>query len=157
MHGSGGSRPASRRLVVSRARDAQREWMAEARRESQEFLARRGHLLADPSLATWVLEQCAELIGETAEAAPAWGALPLEEVWRRLDNLQRFFPQPRLVVAHHETLRAFVPWLCGRGLLTIVAGEDMLTLLERVSAQALRRARDELARRRLAAGGRGGR
>ena len=149
MHGSRRPRPASLRLVVAHANDPLREWSREAVREGRDFLVRRGHLLSDPSLATWVIEQCAELIAEVTQGEIGWDALPLEEVWRRLDNLQRFFPQPRLVVAHYETLSVFVPWLRGRGLLTPTRCEEMLAQLERVGAATLRRAREQLTMRHL--------
>ena len=150
MHGSEGPRSASSRLVIARGGDGTRAWSIEAAREGREFLVRRGHLLSDPSLASWVIEQCAELICETGNDL-AWGALPLDALWRRLANLQRFFPHPRFVVAHDETLRAFVPWLCGRGLLTMSHGEQMLAELQRVGCETLRRAREELALRHLGA------
>lgn len=148
MHGSEGPRSASSRLVVARGSARARTWSAAAAQEGRAFLLQRGHVLSDPSLATWVIEQCAELIAEHA-AELAWSALPVDELWRRLENLQRFFPQPRLVIAHDETLRAFVWWLCGRGLLTRARGEQMLTELERHGGATLARAHEALARRRL--------
>ena len=159
MHGSEGPRPASCSLILMRRTggegrgdgDRERAWSLEAAHESQVFLVRRGHLLSDPSLATWVIEQCAELIVETASGELTWSALPLDALWRRLRNLQRFFPQPRLVVAHDETLRAFVPWLCGRGLLTPAGREEMLSELERVGRATLQRAQQELTLRQLGA------
>lgn len=140
--------PSSRahlRLVIGPPDDLQHAWYAESEREARQFLARAGHLLADPSLAHWVVEQCAELVWQWRSGPPAWSALRVGEVWLRLANLHRFFPQPRLVVAFYETLSHFLPWLVRAGRLDHSLSLAMLDQLERVRSPMLERAQDQLA------------
>lgn len=136
------------RLVVEPALDVQHAWYAQAERDARVFLTKHGHLLSDPSLAHWVVEQCAELVWESCNRErPCWSLLRLREVWRRLDNLHRFFPLPRLVVAYDETLTVFLPWLVARGQLTREACVTQLEELERVRSPMLDEARTQLAAR----------
>ncbi|MEY4512095.1 MAG: hypothetical protein RLZZ450_4217 [Pseudomonadota bacterium] len=135
------------RLVVEPVPDAHHAWLARAEREGRQFLSRYGHLLSDPSLAEWVTEHCAELVWEARDGEPAWAALRITDVWLRLGNLHRFFPQPRLVVAFYETLRAFLPWLSARGELEREQCSRMLEQLEFVRSPMLERAREQLALR----------
>jgi hypothetical protein len=134
------------RLVTSTA-PAQQAWFAQAERDALEHVTRHGHLLSDPSLAPWVVEQCAELIWESQRGAASWDALSIAEVWRRLANLHHFFPQPRLVIAHYETLRVFLPWLSTQGRLERGRCLAKLAELEQASASLLERAREQLAAR----------
>jgi hypothetical protein len=140
------SRPALR-LVVEPTLDVQHRWYARAEHDARLLLMRHGHLLSDPSLASWVVEQCAELAWEWKRGQPCWSALRIEEVWRRLDNLHRFFPLPRLVVAYYETLSAFLPWLVARGQLSRHTCAAQLEELERVRSPMLEQARAQLAMR----------
>lgn len=135
------------RLIVEPSRDAQQVWLARAARDGRQFLQRHGHLLSDPSLTEWVTEQCAELAWEARDGEPRWAALRIADVWLRLGNLHRFFPQPRLVVAFYETLRAFLPWLTVRGELEREPCARMLEQLEFVRSPLLERAREQLALR----------
>lgn len=135
------------RLVIEPTDDQQHAWYAQSDREAHQFLARCGHLLADPSLAHWVVEQCAELVWQGRSGAPAWSGLRVSDVWLRLANLHRFFPQPRLVVAFYETLRHFLPWLASEGRLERCLSIAMLDQLERVRSPMLERAHDLLATR----------
>jgi hypothetical protein len=132
------------RLVAEPVRDAHQAWLARAERDGHHFLQRHGHLLSDPSLAGWVSEQCAELAWEARDGEPGWSALRITDVWLRLGNLHRFFPQPRLVVAFYETLRAFLPWLSSRGELDRELCGRMLEQLELVRSPMLERAREQL-------------
>lgn len=135
------------RLVSEPTQDRQQAWFAQAERTARQFVRRHGHALSDPSLADWVVEQCAELAWEAREGAPRWSSLRVGELWLRLANLHRFFPQPRLVVAFYDTLRAFLPWLASQGLLEREACLQMIDQLEFVRSPMLERARDQLVRR----------
>jgi len=135
------------RLVVEPTIDPQHEWFARAERDARTFLVRHGHLLSDPSLVHWVVEQCAEFVWEWSRGRPSWAMLRVDDVWRRLENLNDFFPLPRLVVAYYETLRAFLPWLAARGLLERPACLAQLEQLERVRSPTLEEARSQLAAR----------
>jgi len=135
------------RLVAEPGRDAQYAWFERALRCSRQFLLRHGNTLSDPSLADWVVEQCAELAWETREGTPQWSSLRVRELWLRLGNLHRFFPQPRLVVAFYDTLRVFLPWLVARGELSRESCLRMLEELELVRSPMLERAREQLALR----------
>lgn len=141
------SRPALR-LVVEPTLDLQQAWYMRAEQDARTFLMRHGHLLSDPSLTHWVVEQCAELVWEWKDgAAPSWAVLRVRELWRRLDNLHRFFPLPRLVVAYYETLSAFLPWLAARGQLTKQRCVEMLDELDVVRSPMLEEAQQLLASR----------
>jgi hypothetical protein len=135
------------RLVVEPTHDVQHAWYARADHDARLFLLRHGHLLADPSLAHWVVEQCAELVWEWRRGAPDWSALRVGEVWLRLSNLHRFFPQPRLVVAFYETLHVFLPWLSSQAQLERASCHSMLEQLEAVRSPMLERAREQLVQR----------
>ena len=135
------------RLVIEPTEDHQHAWYAQSDREARQFLARSGHLLSDPSLAHWVVEQCAELAWQWRSGPPAWSVLRIDDVWLRLANLHRFFPQPRLVIAFYETLRHFLPWLAAEGRLERNVSLAMLDQLERVRSPMLERAHDLLAAR----------
>lgn len=131
--------------LIANSSSARERWLTQAQRDARTFVLRDGHLLSDPSLAPWVIEQCAELVLEAG--ALVWCALPIELLWKRLANLHRFYPQARLIVAHYETLRVFLPWLCLRGELKREDGLRLLDSLERVSTPMLAQAREQLARR----------
>jgi len=135
------------RLVTEPTHDLQQAWFARAERTSQQFVRRHGNALSDPSLADWVVEQCAELAWESRSGAPQWSALRIAELWLRLANLHRFFPQPRLVVAFYDTLRAFLPWLTTQGQLEREACIAMIEQLEVVRSPMLEKAREQLLRR----------
>ena len=135
------------RLVIEPTDDLQQAWYAQSDREARQFLARSGHLLSDPSLDHWVVEQCAELVWQWRSGPPAWSVLRVGDVWLRLANLHRFFPQPRLVVAFYETLSHFLPWLASAGRLERSLSLAMLDQLERVRSPMLERAHDQLATR----------
>lgn len=139
--------------LVSPTPDARASWTARAERDARAFVARHGHALSDPSLAGWVIEECAELAWDAAprEERGHWTSLRVGELWLRLANMHRFFPQPRLVIAYYETLRAFLPWLAMRGLLAREPAARMLEELERVGASMLEHAREQLASRQRAA------
>jgi hypothetical protein len=141
------SGPPHLRLIVEPTRDLQQAWYTRAEREGRQFLLQHGHALSDPSLANWVVEQCAELAWEARDGAPSWSALRVGDVWIRLGNLHRFFPQPRLVIAFYETLRAFLPWLSARRELPRELCVRMLDQLEFVRSPLLERAREQLALR----------
>jgi len=143
------SSPATRPhlILVTAAKNAQQSWFDQARSDALAHVTRYGHALSDPSLAEWVVEQCAELVWESKPGAPTWAELSISEVWRRLSNLQRFFPQARLVVAHYETLRTFLPWLSARGQLGRERCFAMLDELELASSPLLEQARAQLAAR----------
>lgn len=141
------SRP-TLRLVVQPTLDLQQAWYARAEHDARTFLMRHGHLLSDPSLAPWVVEQCAELVWQWREgAAPCWSALRVRELWQRLDNLHRFFPLPRLVIAYYETLSSFLPWLAARGQISKETCIALLEELERVRSPMLEEASAQLAAR----------
>ena len=135
------------RLVVEPTEARQRAWFARVDRELRSFLARHGHALSDPSLAHWVIEECAELAWTARPDQPGWDALRVAASWHRLSHLHRFFPQPRLVVAFYETLRAFLPWLMQHGRLERGACLAMLQQLELVRSPLLEQARAQLERR----------
>ncbi|MDB4989061.1 MAG: hypothetical protein JWN04_4239 [Myxococcaceae bacterium] len=135
------------RLLVAPREDLQQAWYTLADRDLRLFLLRQGHLLADPSLAHWVVEMCAELAWESRAGSADWSALSVGEVWQRLANLHRFFPQPRLVVAFYETLHMFLPWLTTQGRLERHTCLAMLDRLDRVRSPMLERAREQLALR----------
>jgi hypothetical protein len=144
------ARPSARshlRLVIEPTHEDQQSWYAQAERDARLFLLRCGHQLSDPSLTHWVVEQCAELAWHWRAGRPAWSALRVGEVWLRLANLHRFFPQPRLVVAFYDTLLAFLPWLASQGRLDHTACRAMLEQLERAREPMLERAREQLAAR----------
>lgn len=133
------SRP-TLRLVIEPTRARQHAWYESAERDGRNFLMRHGHALSEPCLAYWVVEQCAELVWEWQPEEPSWSALRVGELWQRLDNLHRFFPLPRLVVAHHETLTSFLPWLSSRGQLDRRACTALLDELARASSPMLEEA-----------------
>lgn len=134
------------RLVPPLPPNSRALWMQRASRDGQSFIARHGHALSDPSLAAWVLEECAELAWERDQVG-GWEALRVAELWLRLGSMHRFFPQPRLVVAYYETLRAFFPWLALHGRLARERGVHMLDELERAGTPMLERAREQLRQR----------
>ena len=142
------------RLVVEPTRAAQHAWYARAEHDARTFLLRHGHSLSDPSLTHWVVEQCAELIWQWRPEQPSWSALRVDEIWRSLDTLHRFFPLPRLVIAYYETLSAFLPWLCSRGQLDREACATQLDALELVRSPMLEQARAQLSARALRTHGR---
>jgi hypothetical protein len=139
--------PSHLRLVPPLPADPLRTWLARAERDAQSFVARHGHSLPDPSLASWVIEECAERAWDPAARLGAWDQLRVAELWLRLGNMHRFFPQPRLVLAYYDTLRAFLPWLVVQGRLTRDHGARMLDEHERASGPMLERARDALRER----------
>jgi hypothetical protein len=147
MNRPNGSEQRHLRLVVEPVRDLQYAWFERADRGGKQFVLRHGNTLSDPSLAEWVVEQCAELAWEARDGVPRWSGLHVRELWLRLGNLHRFFPQARLVVAFYETLRAFLPWLVARGELSREACLRMLEELELVRSPMLERAREHLALR----------
>ncbi len=135
------------RLVPPLPADPLVAWLARAQRDARGFVARHGHALLDPSLAGWVLEECAERAWDPAACMGAWQQLRLAELWLRLGNMHRFFPQPRLVVAYHDTLATFLPWLVVQGRLSREHGMRMLDELERAAGPMLERARSTLRER----------
>lgn len=143
------ARPALR-LIVQPTQDVRHAWYTRCAAEGRAFLLCRGHLLSDPSLTPWVIEQCAEFVWEwRGDEAPAWSHLRMREIWWRLDQLHRFFPLPRLVIAYYETLEAFLPWLAARGRLERGRGLALLEELEQARSSLLVRAREQLAARAI--------
>lgn len=132
------------RLVPPLPADPRVAWLATAERDARGFVARHGHALSDPSLASWVIEECAERAWDLRTRTGAWEQLRIAELWLRLRNMHRFFPQPRLVLAYYDTLRAFVPWLVVQGRLSRSHGARMLEEHERTAAPLLERARGAL-------------
>lgn len=139
--------PPHLRLVPPLAADSRATWLTAAERDARAFVVRHGHALADPSLAGWVLEECAERAFDDAARRGAWEQLRITELWLRLGNMHRFFPQPRLVIAYYDTLGAFIPWLTTRGQLSRAREANMLVELEHGGAPLLERARDALRER----------
>jgi hypothetical protein len=135
------------RLVHPSPTDPLLAWLTQAERDARGFVARHGHALSDPSLAGWVIEECADRAWDPVARAGAWQQLRVAELWLRLGNLHRFFPQPRLVVAYYDTLRAFLPWLVLQGRLTREHGARMLQEHERAGEPMIERARDTLRER----------
>jgi hypothetical protein len=132
------------RLVPPLHADPLVAWLALAQRDARAFVARHGHVLSDPSLASWVIEECAERAWDPTVRAGAWEQLRVTELWIRLGNMHRFFPQPRLVVAYYDTLRTFLPWLATQGRLARERGVKMLEEHEHAGGPLLERARDTL-------------
>jgi hypothetical protein len=144
--------PTHLRLVAPARPDARASWTACADRDARAFITRHGHALSDPSLAAWVIEECAELAWDAAPAEQrgSWSSLRLPKLWLRISNMHRFFPQPRLVIAYYDTLRVFLPWLSMRGLLEREHAVRMLEELDRVGLSMLERAREQLVARHRA-------
>ncbi|MET0284341.1 MAG: hypothetical protein ABW352_07720 [Polyangiales bacterium] len=136
--------PPHLRLVPPLKADPLVAWLALAQRDARGFVARHGHVLSDPSLANWVLEECAERAWDPVARAGSWELLRVTELWLRLANMHRFFPQPRLVIAYYDTLRLFLPWLVTQGRLPRERGVPMLEEHERAAEPLLERARDTL-------------
>jgi hypothetical protein len=135
-------------LVAGPGVDEQQVWLAQAERDARAFLMKHGHLLSDPSLVHWVVEQCAELVWEWHRSRPSWTVLQVADVWAQLERLHDFFPLPRLVVAYYETLAAFLPWLAARAQIERAECAHQLAELERVCSPTLSEARRLLASRR---------
>jgi hypothetical protein len=137
------------RLVPPLPADPRAAWIATAERDARGFIMRHGHALADPSLASWVIEECAERAFRNCERRGAWELLGVTELWLRLGNMHRFFPQPRLVIAYYDTLRAFLPWLVMQGRLSRDHGSRMLHEHESSAAPLLERALELLKQRQI--------
>ena len=137
------------RLVAATIQEEQQRWYTRADRDLRRFLVHKGHALSDPSLAHWAVELCAELSWESRRAPVpvGWSSLRIAEAWARLANLHWFFPQPRLMVAFHDTVQWFLPWLAEQGRLDRASCICMLEQLERVRMPLLEQAREQLAAR----------
>jgi hypothetical protein len=121
-------------------------WGARASETITRFL-RRTPLASRDANAELVLLNAAALVWEHRVGLPAWGQLPVAELFRRLEIQQAYFPDPALVLASYEVLHVFVSWLCQEKLVTRERADLLVEALEHAKVPLVEEARRVLRRR----------
>jgi hypothetical protein len=124
-------------------------WAARSSEIITRFLRKNSIAARDPN-AELVLLSAAGLLWERRQGSPAWGQVPIAELFRRLAVQQEYFADPALVLAFYEVLHVFVSWLCTERLITEQRCDAMVEALESVKVPLVEDARRLLLARRRA-------
>lgn len=110
------------------------DWYARADAQAARFVREQRAALYPLPTVEMALRVCADFVWEYRQGEPAWEHLPINYLWQRLALQDALFPQPHLVLAFHDGLQRFLPWLVTQGALSEGACQVQLAELARVKS-----------------------